>query len=96
MLRSQRRQAQEWRSGLIDGLIDALVAQPHPRFVWEPAAQMTADLLRTPPLREQFNKQLAQPAVSLDTTSVVAGSTGGGAPMSLEWAIAVAGDRVAA
>jgi hypothetical protein len=92
MLRSQPRRAQERRSGLIDGL----VRQPHPGFVGEPAAQMAADLLRTPPLREQSTEQLAQLPVALDTTSMLAGSRSGRASMSLEWAIAATGDRVAA
>ena len=46
------------------------------RSAGEPAAQMTADLLRTRSLRRQLTEQLAQLAVALDTTSVLAGSTG--------------------
>jgi hypothetical protein len=50
-MRGQRGRAHQRRSGLVDGLVDTLVTQPHPRRVREPPAQLLADLLRAPPLR---------------------------------------------
>jgi hypothetical protein len=96
MLRSQLRRAQKWRSGLIDGLVDALVTQRHSRFVGEPSAQMAADLLRTPPLPEQLSEQPPQLAVAIEPSPVPTRPTGGGTPMSLERAVVATGDRVAA
>jgi hypothetical protein len=62
----QLRRPHQHRSGLVDGLVDALVTQPHRRFVGKPSTQMAADLLRGPPLRQQLTDQLAELTVRLD------------------------------
>src|SRR5687767_13751288 len=45
MVRSQPRWPQQCRSRLIDGLVDTLVTQPHPRLLGELQPQVTTDLL---------------------------------------------------
>src|SRR5262245_1104597 len=57
---------------------------------------MTADLLRTPTLREQLLEQLAQLVVALDASPVPTRPAGSGTPVSLERAVTTALDRVAA
>src|SRR5579875_3123854 len=59
-MRSQRRGPHQRRSGSVDGAVDALMTQPHVRVVTEPGVQVTADLLRAPPLRQQLGRQPPQ------------------------------------
>jgi hypothetical protein len=44
---------------LVDSLIDAFVAQPHRQVFGVFASQVSGDLLRAPPLREQLGDQFA-------------------------------------
>jgi hypothetical protein len=53
------------------------VTQPHPRLVGELQPQLTADLLRAPPLGQKLANQLAQLAVGLDAPPVTAGPARG-------------------
>jgi hypothetical protein len=48
------RWSQQRRSGLIDGPVDGLVAQPNHRLVRMKQPKMPADLLWAPPLRQQL------------------------------------------
>src|SRR5215212_4900141 len=75
MVRSQPRWPQQSRSRLIDGLVDALVTQPHPRLGGEPHPQMTADLLRAPPLVQKLRDHLSEFAVDLNPSPMIAGAT---------------------
>lgn len=50
-------------------LIDAFVAQPH-QWVLGVASQVSGDLLRAPPLREQLGDHFAQAGVLLDSPLV--------------------------
>ena len=84
MMRSQPRRPQQCRSRLIDGLVDALVTQPHPRLLGELQQQVTADLLWAPPLGQKLCDQLPQFAVGLDASPMVAGATRGRAPVGIE------------
>jgi hypothetical protein len=68
MLGSQLRGAHEYRSRLVDGLVDALVAQPHRRVVGELPLQVSADLLGAPPLGEKLRHQVAQLLIGVDAT----------------------------
>ena len=86
-MRGQLGAADQHGSGLIDSLIDALVAQPHSRVVREPAPQVSADLLRTPPLRQELADHAPQLSVLLDTPPVLAGPTRDRATVSLERAV---------
>src|SRR5215475_258888 len=74
MLRRQLRRTQKHRTRKVDGPVDALVAQPHRRLISEPSAQMTADLLRTPPLGQQLTDQLTQLQIGLDAASMMPGA----------------------
>src|SRR5829696_7528523 len=96
MLRCQPCWASQPRSGLVDGLIDALVAQPHRRVFREPTAEVPADLLRTPTLSEQFADDCAQLDVGIDAASMVASTPTGSASLRVEGPIAASTRRVAA
>ena len=81
-VRSQPRWPRQSRSRLIDGLVDALVRQPHPRLLGELQPQVTADLLWAPPLGQKLRDQLPQFAVGLDASPMIAGATRGRASSS--------------
>lgn len=88
--RGKLRRASECRARLVDGLIDALVTQLHRRPVTEAPAQVTADLLRAPPLGRQLTDQLAQLEAGVDAPPMMTSAARGRAAMSLERAIATA------
>jgi hypothetical protein len=96
MLRSQRRRAHQRRSRLVDGLVDALVTQPHRRLVREPLAEMPADLLRAPALRQQLVDHPSQHDVRMDPAAVVTRSASGRPTVRLERAIPLGRRGVAA
>jgi len=81
---------------LIDGLVDALVTQPPPRLARKLQPQVTADLLRAPPLREQLGDQLPHLAVGLDPPPVTAAPARGCPAMGLERPVTAAARGVAA
>ena len=83
-VRSQPRWPPQFRSRLIDGLVDAFVTQPHARLLGELQPQVTADLLWAPPLVQKLCDQLPQFAVSLDASPMVAGATRGRMPVGIE------------
>src|SRR5215218_4916169 len=84
MVRSQPRWPQQSRSRPIDGLVDALVTQPHARLRGELQPQVAADLLWAPPLGQKLRDQLPQFAVGLDASPMIAGPTRGRAPVGME------------
>ena len=90
-VRSQRRRPQQRGSRLVDGLVDALVTQPHPRLRGEPQSQVAADLLRAPPLGQQPGDQLPLLAVCFDAPRVMAGPPRGRAAVGLERPVAARG-----
>jgi hypothetical protein len=96
MVRSQPRWPQQSPSRLIDGLVDALVTQPHPRLLGELQAQVTTDLLWAPPLGQKLRDQLPQFAVALDASPMIAGTTRGRAPVGIERTVTPTLGRVAA
>jgi hypothetical protein len=69
------------------------VTQPHLPLAGKLQPQVPADLLRAPPLRQQFGDQLPQLAVGLDPPPVTAR---GCAAMGLERPVAAAARGVAA
>jgi hypothetical protein len=71
------------------------MTQPHGRVVDEAQSQMTADLLRAPPLTKQLGDHSTELAVDVDSAAVPARPPHGGAAMSIERAIPAASDRVA-
>lgn len=95
-VRSECRGPHQHRPGLVDGLMDALVTQPHRRIVWEPSPQLPADLLGTPPLFEQLADQLAEFDVGLDATTVAASPPCGRFPMRVKGTVALLRNGVAA
>jgi hypothetical protein len=96
VMRRQPRGPQQSRSRLIDGPVDAFVAQPHARLFGEPRPQVTADLLWAPSLGQQLRDQLAQFVVGLDPSPMAAGATCGRATVRIEGAVALTLGRVAA
>jgi hypothetical protein len=96
MLRSQPRRPQQCRSRLIDGLVDALVTQPHPRLLGELQPQVTTDLLWAPPLGQKLCDQPPQFAVGLDASPMVAGAARGRATVRIERTVTPTLGRVAA
>lgn len=95
-VRSQRRRVQQHRSRLVDGLVDALVTQLHPRLARKPQPQLTADLLRAPPLGQQPGDQLPQLPVVLDPPPVTASTARSRPAVGLERPVSAAPGRVAA
>lgn len=95
-MRGQLRQAQKCRTRLVDGLVDALVTQPHRRVVREPPAQLTGNLLRAPPLEQQLTDQLAELEVGLNAPPMITDAPRRRMPMSLKRAVTPAPGRVAA
>ena len=83
-VRGQPRWPLQSRFRLIDGLVNALVTQPHPRLPGELQPQVTADLLWAPPLAQKLRDQLPQFAVGLDASPMVAGATRGRATVGIE------------
>ena len=83
-MRGQLRRAQKCRTRLVNGLVDALVTQPHRRLVREPQAQLTGNLLRAPPLEQQLMDQLAELEVGLNAPPMTSGAAGRRMPMSFE------------
>src|SRR5215217_6637616 len=75
MVPSQPRWPQQSRSRPIDGLVDALVTQPHLRLLGELQPQVTADLLWAPPLAQKLRNHLPQFAVGLDASPMIAAPT---------------------
>src|ERR1700733_4092103 len=89
-VRCQRRGAKQSRSRLVDGLVNALVTQPHLRLVGKPLPQVTADLLRAPPLSQKLADQLAQLAAGLDAPPMGAGPAHRRAALRLERPVVLA------
>jgi hypothetical protein len=71
------------------------MAQPHRRVIREALPEMTADLLRAPPLPQQLADHPAELSVGLDLAAMLARSSGGDPTMSLEGAMLAAGCHVA-
>jgi DNA-binding IclR family transcriptional regulator len=78
----------------MDSLINTFLAQPHRRIIGKAVAEVTADLLRTPPLTKQLGNHSAEVIVGVDSASVMTCSTRGGSPMSIKGLIAAAGRHV--
>src|SRR5690606_27388428 len=83
-VRRQRRGPHEGRFWLVDGLIDALVAQLHAGVVREPGTQVSTDLLRAPSLAQQFTDHPAQFGVGLDAPTMVTAAARGRGTVRLE------------
>src|SRR5512132_3570088 len=96
MVRRQPRWPQQPRSRLVDSLIDALVTQPHPGLLGELHPQMTADLLRPPPLVQKLCDHLPQLADDVDPSPMIASATDGRATVGIERTIAPVAGCVAA
>src|SRR3954470_20880829 len=96
MVRSQPRWPQQSRSRLIDGLVDALMTQPHPRLGGEPHPQLTADLLRAPPLVQKLRDHLSEFGVGLNPSPMIAGATRGRATVRIERTVTPTSGGVAA
>lgn len=77
VLRCHRRRPEQRRSGLIDGLVDALVTQPHRRLVRMVQSKVPADLLRAPPLLQQICHQVSELEVGVEATPMSACSARG-------------------
>ena len=81
---SQRCRTQQRRSRLVDGLIDALGTQPHARLLGKASAQVAADLLRTPSLRQKLGHHQSERWNGFETSPVIAGSSCGRVAVGVE------------
>ena len=94
-MRRQPRRTYEARIQLVDSLIDTFMAQPHRPITGKTLAQVTADLLRTPPLTKQLGHHSAKLIVGIDPATVLACPPRCSTSMSVEGAIPAAGSHVA-
>ena len=95
-LRREPGWPQEHGTGLIQRLVDALVAQAHFWFVRKPQAQVPTDLLRAPPLPEELDQQHAELSVGLHAPGRVTSTTSARPLVRVEGPIDAARGRVAA
>jgi hypothetical protein len=72
------------------------MTQPHPRLLGELQPQVTADLLRAPPLGQKLRDQLPQFAVGLDAAPMMAAATCGRATVGIERTVTQTPGHVAA
>lgn len=70
-VRCQSRGTHRQRSWLLESLIDTLMAQVHYRIVEVLSSEMTADLFRAPPLRQQLRDRPEQLQVDVDPSAMV-------------------------
>src|SRR3954453_12428742 len=94
-MRSQPRGPHEARVRLIDSLIDTFMTQPHRWITRKAEAEVTASLLRTPPLTKQLGDHGAKVNVDLDPPPVLTCPPHGGSTMGIERLIPATRDRVA-
>ena len=93
---SQRCRTQQRRSRLVDGLVDALGTQPHAWLLGKASAQVAADLLRTPSLRQKLGHHQSERWNGFETSPVMAGSSCGRVAVGVERAVNTGRGRVAA
>ena len=93
---SQRCRTQQRRSRLVDGLIDAFGTQPHARLLGKTSAQVAADLLRTPSLRQKLGHHQSERGNGFETSPVMPGSSCGRVAVGVERAVNTGRGRVAA
>jgi hypothetical protein len=82
MLRGHLRRSRQLETRLVEGLVEALVTQPHAGLVRIERSQMPCDLLGAPALPQLLTNEVPQSGVGLQTTPVEPGPTS----TALRWA----------